>query len=282
MSVNTAIQAVYNIITASDICFSTIGFSSWSRCTPFTGCQGCSVAAEKNEEFPVFPALLNAKHQRNVTIRILTNSYNQSSCEGKITPLDWLSLNGIEVRTYTSTTFMHAKFMMIDKGKKTSVSSVNFSYTSFMLNREAGVVLESTCSAATNFYAGVFEGDWANAMEYKPTNTYSSSDMAVITNTAPYPVVAPSPKNIPGAYIPRLIPVAGVTIKKVYTSPDYARDELTLQTLDKVVKSFYLTIYQVSCGIYQALGRGTKRSPNFSLDLQYLMVAMKLHHSHTL
>ena len=222
------------------------GFSSWSRCTPFTGCQGCTIDDEKKEEFPVFPALLNAKHQRNVTIRILTNSYNQKTCEGKITPLDWLFLNGIEVRTYTSTTFMHAKYMMIDKGKKTSVSSVNFSYTSFMLNREAGVILEGTCSAATGFYAGVFEGDWEKAVEYKPTWSYSSKDMAVITNAYSYPVVVPQSRAIPGAYIPPYQPVSGVTIKKVYASPDYARDELTLQTLDKVTKSFFLAVYQVS------------------------------------
>ena len=140
---------------------------------------------------------------------------------------------------------MHAKYMMIDKGKKTSVSSVNFSYTSFMLNREAGVILENTCSAAINFYAGVFEGDWDKAVEYKPTWTYSSEDMAVITNTDSYPVVVPQPKAIPNAYIPPFEPVDGVTVKKVYTAPDYARDELTLQTLEKVTKSFYLTIYQV-------------------------------------
>ena len=66
------------------------GFSSCSRCMPFTGCQGCTIGDEKNEEFPVFPALLNAKHQRNISIRILTNSYNHKTCEGKITPLDWL------------------------------------------------------------------------------------------------------------------------------------------------------------------------------------------------
>lgn len=226
-----------------------LGFSSWSGCTPFTGCQGCAIADEQKEEFPVFPALLNAKHQRNITIRILTNDYGQKTCAGKITPLDWLFLNGIEIRTYTSTTFMHAKYMMIDKGKKTSVSSVNFSYTSFMLNREAGVVVEGECSAAINFYAGVFEGDWEIAAPYKPTLTYSSSDMAVITSTNNYPIVMPVPKAFPNAYVPRLLPISGVTLKKVYASPDYARDEVTLQTLDKVTKSFYLTIYQVSAPI---------------------------------
>ena len=140
---------------------------------------------------------------------------------------------------------MHAKYMMIDKGKKTSISSVNFSYTSFMLNREAGVVLEGTCSAATKFYAGVFEGDWEKAMVYKPTLSYSNGDITVITNPNPYPVVVPPPKNIPGAYVPPLTSVSGVTIKKVYTAPDYARDELMDQTFSKAAKSFYLAVYQV-------------------------------------
>ena len=179
------------------------GLSSWSRCTPFTGCQGCTIGDEKNEEFPVFSTLLNAKHQHNITIRILTNNYNQKTCKGKITPLDWLFLNGIEVRTYTSTTFMHAKHMMIDKGKKTSVSSINFSYTSFMLNREAStsVILEGMCSAATSFYDGVFEVDSEKAVEYKPTWTYSSQDVSVMTNAAGYPVVVPQSRAIPGTYV---------------------------------------------------------------------------------
>ena len=33
----------------------------------------------------------------------------------------------------------HTKYIMVDKGKRTSISSVNFSHTSFMKNREAGV-----------------------------------------------------------------------------------------------------------------------------------------------
>ena len=70
--------------------------------------------------------------------------------------------------------------------------------------------------------------------------------MAVITNAGSYPVVVPQSRAIPGAYIPPYQPVSGVTIKKVYASPDYARDELTLQTLDKVTKSFFLAVYQVS------------------------------------
>jgi len=223
-----------------------LGFSSWSKCTPFTGCQGCYIADQKNEEFPVFPALLNAIHQRNITVRILTNSYNEQTCEGKITPLDWLFLNGVQIRTYTSTTFMHAKYMIIDNGKKTSVSSVNFSYTSFMLNREAGLILEGTCSGAIAFYKEVFEGDWAKAVPYKPTNSYSNDDINTITDRSHYPVNIPAPRNIPGAYVTNFLPVEGITVKKVFASPDYAREELESETLNKVTKMFYLTVYQVS------------------------------------
>jgi len=140
---------------------------------------------------------------------------------------------------------MHAKYMIIDNGKKTSVSSVNFSYTSFMLNREAGLVMEGTCSGAISFYQKVFEGDWAKAAPYKPTHTYSSNDMNIITDPRPYPVNIPTPRNIPGAYVTNFLPVEDITVKKVFASPDYARDELEYDTFSKVTKMFYLTVYQV-------------------------------------
>ena len=141
---------------------------------------------------------------------------------------------------------MHAKYMMIDNGKKTSISSVNFSYTSFMLNREAGLILEGTCSGAIAFYKKVFEGDWAKAVTYKPTNSYSNGDMNTITDTSPYSVNIPTPRNIPSAYVTNFLPVEGITVKKVFAAPDYAREELESETLDKVTKMFYLTVYQVS------------------------------------
>ena len=118
-----------NIIFIILHCFP--GFSSWSSCTTFGECQGCTIEDQRAEKFPVFSALLNAKNQRTVKVCILTNNYHDVTCEGKIAPLDWLILNGIEVRGYTTTTFLHAKLMIIDKQKKTSIFSVNFSYTSF-------------------------------------------------------------------------------------------------------------------------------------------------------
>ena len=83
-----------------------------------------------------------------------------------------------------------------------------------MLNREAGVILEGMCSAATSFYDRVFEGDWEKAVEYKPTWTYSSQDMSVMTNAASYPVVVPQSRAIPCAYVPQFEPISGVTVKK--------------------------------------------------------------------
>ena len=88
----------------------------------YSGCGGCTIDACNEEAFPVFPALLNAIN-RGVTVRLLTNNYEGSTCSGLIQPLDFLVLAGVQVRYYTSTTFMHAKFMIVD-GKVVAISSV--------------------------------------------------------------------------------------------------------------------------------------------------------------
>ena len=124
-------------------------------------------------------------------------------------------------------TFQHTKFIVIDKGAKTAVSSVNWSYTSFLKNREAGVILEEcTCSAIT-FYLSVFEYDWENGMEYKLDQTYSAADMEIITSTAHIPYTAAVPNGVvSGSFVTELIPYTNVEIKKVYASPDNARDTI--------------------------------------------------------
>ena len=193
----------------------------------------------------MFPALLNAVHQRNVTVRILTNDYNSVTCTGKIAPLDWLFLNGIKIRYYTSTTFMHSKYMMIDKGKKTSVSSVNFSYTSFMENREAGVVLSSACNATVTFYSSVFESDWNQGLNYTVNNHYNASELKAITDPSYMPLIVTSPPHIKGAYVTSLHTYTAVHVEKVYTAPDFAR-KTVFDTLDQTRASFYLMIYQVT------------------------------------
>jgi len=111
----------------------TPGFSSWSGCTKFSGCVGCVASNATEEAFPVFQAILNAKH-RGVEVRVLTNNYLTSDCDGMVSPLSFLSLNKIPVKYYASTTFYHAKYMSRD-GKAASVSSINFSKTSYTKNR---------------------------------------------------------------------------------------------------------------------------------------------------
>ena len=134
---------------------------------------------------------------------------------------------------------------MIDKGKKTSVSSVNFSYTSFMENREAGAVLLGACKAVINFYSSVFESDWNQGVQYTVNNHYNSSEMTAITDPSPMPVNVPSPPHIPGAYVTSLHTYSHVYIRKVYTAPDFARDTV-FDTLTETQASFYLMIYQVT------------------------------------
>ena len=208
---------------------SLVGFDSWSYCTHYkkecdNECIGCTLNDQRNEAFPVFPALLNAIHLKQVKVRMLTNNYSQPTCPGKIQPLDWLSLNGVEIRFYTTTTFMHSKFMVIDHGKKTSVSSVNFSKTSFTKNREAGVVLEECSCSAVTYYQSVFEYDWSRSTDYYVDNSYTEDEMKFITDASYMAFTVPPPPGINGAYVTQLKTYTGVAIKAAYTSPDNARD----------------------------------------------------------
>ena len=198
-----------------------------------------------NELFPVFPALLNAVHEKNVRVRIITNDFGTKTCRHKIAPFDWLFLNGIEIKTFTSVTFMHAKVMVIDKGKKTSISSVNFSRAAFTGNREAGVVLSGDCEEAVNFVLSVFEFDWKRANEYSLTNTYTQSERQYITNKDHLPVVVPPPPDMHNSYVTSVQNVSDVEVTSLYTSPDFALAHIT-KTLESVQTSFRIMIYQIT------------------------------------
>ncbi len=213
---------------------STTGFDSWSVCTHYAKecdgqCIGCTVLEQRNESFPVFPALLNAMSQRNITVRLLTNNYSQPTCEDSITPLDWLYLNGVQIKYYQTTTFMHSKYVVVDKGKRTSVSSVNFSKTSFTKNREAGVILEHCDCPTIAFYQSVFESDWATGDEYIVTNKYTTPQLETITSKSvlPYPSI-PRP-IVPGAYVTTLERYDNVMVSGGYTAPDNARSTILNQ-----------------------------------------------------
>lgn len=228
-----------------DVPYIFAGFDSWNYCTSYKTecdgeCIGCTLEDQKNESFPVFPALLNAVHQKNIKVRIITNNFTQPTCEGKIAPFDWFYLNGIQVRFYTTTTFMHSKFVMVDYGKKTAVSSVNWSKTSFTRNREAGVVLEDCSCSVINFYKSVFEYDWGRSVDYVPDQTYTSDQLKYITDPSILPITIPTPSHINGAYVTPLNTYSDVSIKKGYTSPDNARDTV-FSYFPKVKSSFQVS-----------------------------------------
>ena len=222
---------------------------SWTEaCTKDTdcpkkgSCTGCPIDEMKiNETFPIFPALLNAVHERGVKIRIITNNFTFAACENRVIPFDWLALNKIEIRMYATTTFQHTKYISIDKGKKTAVSSVNWSHTSFTKNREAGVILEDCTCSAVSLYSSVFDYDWDTAIEYVISRAYTESEIERITDAAhmAYPLIANNSAH--DVFITELIPHNDVKVKKVYVSPDSARDTL-LDYLDNVKKSL-----NVSC-----------------------------------
>ena len=230
----------------------TPSFASWSGCTPFTDAPactpGCSAAKQRDETFPVFPALLNAMRHRGVKVRIVTNDFSTPDCAGTLTPLSYLALNGATVRWYNQTTFMHAKYVSID-GKRTSVSSINFSKTSFTRNREAGAVLEGagTASARAAAAAG-FERDFDRGSALVPLK-YNASDMAIIV--APeevLPVVLPpAPANDTKYFVtpaPNPVTTSAESLS-VYMSPDYAYQTLAAE-LAAAQSTFDLMIYQVT------------------------------------
>ena len=127
---------------------------------------------------------------------------------------------------------MHSKVMVADKGKRTLISSLNWSRTSFTKNREPGVVIEDCSCPAIDLYQSVFEYDWENGMEYQITNDYSSEAMTFIT-ASPMKVVMPPPADIVGAYVTPWKKYSVVTVVRGYTSPDNALDTV-MDSLQKV------------------------------------------------
>ena len=226
------------------------GFKSWGNCTKYHSdcggkCTGCSLEEQYREPFPIFPALLNAIHINKVKIRFLTNDFYIPTCSNSTTPMDWLFVNGVQIKLYKTTTFMHAKFMIIDNGRKVLISSVNFSKTSFTRNRESGVILTNCNCPLINMYQNVFNSDWNTGYDYQLTRSYSQKDKKFMTNPKPMDTGNTGPYPVPGAFITSLTDHDQVTIVKGYTAPDNARDTF-INDLDSVKKSLIVHIYQVT------------------------------------
>jgi HKD family nuclease len=257
-SIDTLTNMILDAPAGSTIDIGIPGIDSWSGCTDTTNnCVGCTVQAMQNESFPIFAALLNAVHNQGMTVNFLTNNYNIPTCSGMIAPLDWFALNnGINVRYYTSTTFLHAKYAQVHPPKsgsstdrKAAISSVNYSKTSFTKNREAGVVLTGGNSQADSLLDAadqVYQFDWSQSVPYVVNNTYSPQQMAIITSTASLPVVIPSPPNIPGSYItpvPSPITTKSSSESTIFFSPD--------NSMDGLLKGINATQYKIMVHIYQ-------------------------------
>ena len=135
--------------------------------------------------------------------------------------------------------------MMIDGGEKTCVSSVNFSKTSFLCNREAGVVIEG-CSC-TDFYQKVFESDWEQSVEYEVRNTYTTEQMKFITDPAElnYNFSAlPLLGHINGTFVTPLESYEDVKTM-LYAGPDYSLDTL-MSGLEETKHSLQVMIYEIT------------------------------------
>ena len=137
----------------------TPSVESWAGCSRWgSPCVGCEPSVVRNEEtFVLFRDLLDAANVRGVRVRLITNKFDTArECFGTISVLSYLS-EVIDVRTYATTTFQHAKVIVADFNC-TAISSVNWSKTSYIENREAGVVV---CNEKLASYAErVFAYDW--------------------------------------------------------------------------------------------------------------------------
>jgi phosphatidylserine/phosphatidylglycerophosphate/cardiolipin synthase-like enzyme len=230
----------------TSVFISTPGFSSWSGCTNWNSqqCVGCNVTFQHSgEEFPVFRALLNAIH-RGVSVRLLTNDYDTPPCANQIDPLTFLQLAGGSVRFYTTTTFTHLKFMAVD-GEAVSISSINYSFSSFMENREAGMVVEGNADV-TKYLISIVELDWDQAYDLKPAHAYSSDDMVIIQDkTYLNPNVPASRTFSCNVGSTPHQPVSDTMDIVAYASPDSAW-EATFSLLNQTQKSLHVSIYQIT------------------------------------
>lgn len=127
-------------------------------------------------------------------------------------------------------------------------SCSNYSNSSYTKNREAGMMIYESSAGGAAITAASSEGfevDWSAALPYSVSNSYTSSQMAIITNTAAYTLNIPTP-HISGAYItPTPFSVSFTAASEVYASPDYSRTDL-MNDLDSVQSSLEVYIYQVT------------------------------------
>ena len=225
--------------------------------------------AMAKESFPVFFALLNAA-RRNVTVRVLTNKYDDEEvgCDGRVTMKDFLSLANpekMEVRYYRSTSFMHAKYIARDGGKAMSISSVNWSRESMRENREAGIIL-SEGDGPDRLFDRVsnraFEYDWKRAQKHaRGVEDIAKEEMAIIKGSAVGDAKLAKTKGMANKnakntitnddsvkpFVTKMekIPLGEGSSVEMFVSPDFSRDSL-LRFLRSAENVVYIYTYQIT------------------------------------
>jgi len=152
-------------------------------------------------------------------------------------------LNGAQIKYFATLTFLHTKYIASESSS--SVSSDNFDYTSYMENREAGIIMQGAGSTPLrSFITQVFNADWAIGVPFKPAQTYSSSNMQIITNKASVPVVIPPRRNI-NAWISPLETFTDNFNASIIISPDFAYQAIT-NAMNAATFSIQVMIYQIT------------------------------------
>ena len=277
-SVSTIIAFIDAVPAGGALDIGTPGFLSWSKLTPFSGCTGGTAAACSAEKFPVFQAVLNAVHQRQVQVRILTNDFRNKVCAGKIDPLTFLKLNGVSITYYASTTFLHEKYLASYKKKadkypsRASLSSINFSHNSFTNDREAGVILDGSGAAPLlKLTTDVFNADVAQGKPFAKVHAYTNGDMVIIKSAAKRVPIIPTPPTKNRYTSPTPVAIQTTGSVTVFASPDFSLATL-LAHVNSARKTFELYIYQVTddrlCNALQALHvKGVKVTIMVSRDI---------------
>ncbi|XP_003388786.2 PREDICTED: uncharacterized protein LOC100635321 [Amphimedon queenslandica] len=256
-SPDNALEAHLNLFEEAQESITIVNptFESWdptcshnhNQCTKC--CTGCDISYYRTGEgFPVFAALLNAINLRNVSIRILTNNYSSTTWPEKATMLDWLAVNNISVRMYKTTYFLHAKYAFIDGGKKTLISSVNYSKTSFMKNRESGVIISQCSDCETlKLYQTVFESDWEIADPYVFDNQYTDDQLKSMRDPAfyPYPIVKPPGERVPDIQTTMALQDFNDVQISGYVAPDNARKTF-MGSLQNIQSKLIVHIYAIT------------------------------------
>jgi phosphatidylserine/phosphatidylglycerophosphate/cardiolipin synthase-like enzyme len=244
-SIETFVKVIESAQSFIDV--SCPGFSSWSGCTQFKAPYGCDPAyLRANEQFPVFQALLNAAH-RGVKIRMLANRFDgQNSSPGLITPFDFLALQtNVQAFEFRTVTFLHTKHLLVDN-KVAIVSSVNNDYTSFMENREAGIVINGTAFAPVfQFLTTLLNVDFKLAAPWQ-LQTYNSSAMQAILDPSPVPVVIPKAHPYKGAYVSQTTTIDGPFQQMTMLSNPDDAFQITYAALSNATKSIEIMIYQIT------------------------------------